>query len=196
MEILSNYNIIETDKIFDEIYSKKYQNISSVHWTPIHVIKMAVEWLSGDANSKVLDIGSGVGKFCLVGSIISKCNFIGVENRKNLHNQAVKAAKQLDLKTASFINDNIINIDFSDYDAFYYFNPFFEQIANYDRIDSKTEYSVEKYSEYEQHVYAQLLKMPTGTKVVTYHSFDFTLPKSYELQNMMFEGSLLLWVKN
>ncbi len=132
----------------------------------------------------------------MIGSVLSTSTFVGVEKRRNLFLQSETTAKLLGLKTAHFVNDNIVNIQFSDYDAFYYFNPFCEQIANSDWIDKKPEFSVKKHGEYEQYVFSQLQNMPKGTKVITYCSNDFSLPVSYRINNMMFEGLLVLWMKS
>jgi len=195
LDIIDSYNFTEYDQDFDQLYPIRYRSISKIHWTPVDVIKIAVDWLNEKTPCKILDIGSGVGKFCLLGSILSKSTFVGVEKRKNLFDQSKKTAELLEIKRVHFINENVVNIDFTDYDAFYYFNPFCEQIATSDWIDKKSEFSVEKYGEYEQHVFFQLQKMPKGTRVVTYCSNDFSLPASYQIRNMMFEGLLVLWVK-
>lgn len=195
LDIIDSYNFTEYDQDFDQLYPIRYRSISKIHWTPVDVIKIAVGWLNGKTPCKILDIGSGVGKFCLLGSILSKSIFVGVEKRKNLFEQSKKTAKLLEIKRVHFINENVVNIDFTDYDAFYYFNPFCEQIANSDWIDKKPTFSLEKYGEYEKHVFSQLKIMPKGTKVVTYCSNDFSLPVSYQVRNMMFDGLLVLWIK-
>src|SRR5690606_23475627 len=115
------YNFIENDSEFDKVYPSRYQKISKIHWTPVEVIKTTVEWLEENKALRILDIGSGVGKFCILGSIVSKLTFVGVEKRKNLFLQSKKIAAFFKTKNVFFINDNITNINFQEFDAFYYF---------------------------------------------------------------------------
>ena len=142
MDLTITDNISVTN--FDSNYLKKYQDISKIHWTPIEIIKLSVEWLSHDGDTNVLDIGSGVGKFCHVGALISGMKFNGVEKREHLYQESVRVMKQLNIKNISFINDNITCIDFTQYNSFYYFNPFCEQVASSDWIDKTTTFSSEK----------------------------------------------------
>jgi hypothetical protein len=195
MKFSEKYNFTESDSEFDKVYPSRYQNISKIHWTPVEVIKTAINWLEGNKTIKILDIGSGVGKFCVLGSILSKFTFVGVEKRKNLFLQSKKTATFFKTKNVFFINDNITNINFQEFDAFYYFNPFCEQIAYSNWIDQKPDFSEEKYSKYEDYVIGELSTMPIGTKVITYCSDDLMLSSSYRLRNRMFNGQLLLWIK-
>lgn len=195
MEISKIYNFIENDSEFDKVYPSRYQKISKIHWTPVEVIKTTVEWLEENKALRILDIGSGVGKFCILGSIVSKLTFVGVEKRKNLFLQSKKIAAFFKTKNVFFINDNITNINFQEFDAFYYFNPFCEQIAHSDWIDQEPDFSEEKYKNYEDYVISELSVMPIGAKVITYCSNDFILPSSFRLKNMMYDGQLLLWIK-
>ena len=52
------------DTGFESLLSESVQGHSFVHWTPIEVIKVAVDWLGTNKDNRILDIGSGVGKFC------------------------------------------------------------------------------------------------------------------------------------
>jgi SAM-dependent methyltransferase len=195
MDFSEKYYFTESDAKFDKIYPRRYQDVSKIHWTPVEVIKTSISWFEENKAKKILDIGSGVGKFCVLGSILSKCTFVGVEKRDNLVQQSRKVASFFNAKNVSFINDNITNINFQEFDAFYYFNPFCEQIAYSNWIDKKPNFSKEKYLYYENYVIQELSKMPVGTKVITYCSENLQLHSSYRLSNMMFDGLLLLWVK-
>ena len=55
------------------------------HWTPLCVSRKAADFLAAESNVSILDIGSGVGKFCL-GAAYYKPDayYFGVEQRKNL----------------------------------------------------------------------------------------------------------------
>lgn len=64
---------------FDQILDQRVRRASSVHWTSVEVILSILELLDLDENSKVLDVGSGCGKFCLVGALNSRAHFTGIE---------------------------------------------------------------------------------------------------------------------
>lgn len=61
-------NIDVKDSTFNELYPNHIKELANRHWTPIAVARMAAEYLAEEANSKILDIGAGAGKFCLVGA--------------------------------------------------------------------------------------------------------------------------------
>lgn len=184
-----------TDSEFDKVYPKRIIDLSSVHWTPIEIAKIALEWLQVNKKSHVLDIGSGVGKFCIIGATSSEGKFSGVEKRPDLVRIGKKICADKKLENVSFINSDITQIEFNKYNAFYYYNPFCEQIALDDFIDDTITFSHDKYRMYEDYVFSQLEKQPIGTRIVTYCSQRFALPSSYSLKNVSFNGSLALWVK-
>lgn len=192
--MINNYLTI-SDLDFDSLLSKKFQNISKVHWTPIQIIETVVEWCKENGSSSILDIGAGVGKFCLVGASISNLQFTGIEKRKSLYKQALKVQEKLELKRVNFYNDNILNIDFSGFDTFYYFNPFFEHIHEKERIDKTINYQPHKFLIYQEYVFNELSKKERGTTFITYCSQEFHPPEGYTMKNMMFEGLLQLWIK-
>jgi cyclopropane fatty-acyl-phospholipid synthase-like methyltransferase len=72
------------DNAFNEIYPEHIKALSQCHWTPVAVAKMAAKFLADDTGKKVLDIGSGAGKFCLVGAASTDGIFYGVEQRASL----------------------------------------------------------------------------------------------------------------
>tara|TARA_R110001592_G_scaffold181715_2_gene424540 strand:- start:2130 stop:2717 length:588 start_codon:yes stop_codon:yes gene_type:complete len=190
-----NYNITLLDADFDKTYLKRYQELSKIHWTPVEIIKLSVQWLTHGANTKILDIGSGVGKFCIVGALISNAKFTGVEIRKTLVDEAQKVKKKLKTDNVNFLNEDITGIDFNDYNSFYYFNPFCEQIATADWIDKTLKFSEIKFNQYKEHVRKQLKNALIGTRIVIYCSDNDVIPEGYSLSNIGYEGQLQLWIK-
>jgi SAM-dependent methyltransferase len=183
------------DAAFDGIYHPSFRVPSSVHWTPIYVALTVVEWLKLDEHARVLDIGSGVGKFCAVASKGSKGKFVGVEKRKNLFAEAERIARKYTLENVEYLHADITEIDFRDFTAFYYYNPFCEQIATSGWIDQTLTFSDENYYTYQQYVLHQFEGLPIGTRIVTYCSEDLIFSSSFRLQNMLHDGQLQLWVK-
>jgi len=184
-----------TDQSFDAEYRKEVQKHSFIHWTPIEIIETAIDWLKLDSESRVLDIGSGAGKFCVVGSKRSKAHFIGVEKREELIVAARDIATKHSATNVTFVHKDIAEVDFSDFTHFYYYNPFCEYIAEFDRIDDSITYDPDSFRRYEDYVINSFDRLPVGTRVVTYCSGTFPFPESYELRDLLYDGKLALFVK-
>lgn len=193
-------NVLEiaaTDSEFDHLlYPISVKSLSSAHWTPIRIAMLAAEWLAPFADIKVLDVGSGVGKFCIVGAIHTKGQFTGVEHRPQLVQQAKKAVKKAEVSNVEFLLADMASIDFSQFDCFYFFNPFYENIVPDSAIDNDIELSVEKYQDSMKLVYEKLDQLKVGTRVATFCSSDTEIPPSYELVSSAQESKeLRFWVK-
>ncbi len=184
-----------TDSEFDRIYSKKMKWVSETHFTPIHIAKMAAAYLAENIGTKVLDVGAGAGKFCMIGAAYTKGYFYGVEQRKNLCSIAQRISNYYHLDNVAFINENIINIDFKAFDAFYFFNAFYENVSLLGAIDTKIVLDKQLYYDYSYYVKEQLADMPIGTKLVTFHSFLKEIPNNYQVQFTSFDEKLKFWKK-
>lgn len=184
-----------TDAAFDAALKKSVQGHSYIHWTPIEVIQAAVDWLGTGSANRVLDIGSGVGKFCLLGAMNSRAHFTGVETRNNLVDEALSLKRELKLTNVDFLHSDIKEIDFKNFTSFYFYNPFCEHMALSGSIDDQIKFDEDSYYSYQDFVIDQLKDMPKGTKVVKYCSPDLDISMDFDLQEMYFEGLLQLWVK-
>ena len=117
-----------TDFRFDQIYPSPIRKLSSTHWTPVEVAVRVAELLVKDSSSQILDVGSGCGKFCTGGRISEPgAIFTGVEQRIHLVDVARTAGEELGASRASFVHENMAELDWSRFDAFYLFNPFYEK---------------------------------------------------------------------
>lgn len=183
------------DEEFDHIYPEAIQKISDTHFTPVRVSKFAAKALAERPNIRILDIGSGVGKFCTIGSVCSEGYFVGVEQRTGLCNIAKEVCSRFNLTKVEIINANILDITFTDFDAFYFFNPFQENLSVNERIDDEVTLQRELFLLYSHFVKEQLDTMPVGTKMVTYHSFQKEIPESYSLKLSAFNEKLKVWEK-
>ncbi|MDB3906768.1 class I SAM-dependent methyltransferase [Crocinitomicaceae bacterium] len=187
--------IFDSDREFDTLYSEAVQKHSFIHWTPLEIIETGIDWLQLDKNSHVLDIGSGAGKFCAVAGSSSKARFTGIEMREDLVDAANALRDRLGADNVTFKLADITTIDFKDYSHFYYYNPFCEYIAEFDRIDDRITYDPDSFRRLEDYVINQFDQLPHGTRVVTYCSETFPFPSSYELKDLLYDGKLALWVK-
>lgn len=184
-----------TDSDFDTIYTKRIRKASKIHFTSVEVAKIAAQFLAEKPGSRVLDIGSGAGKFCMIGAACTNGHFTGVEQRKSLYHLSKRLSKRFDLSNISFIFSNITEIGFKDFDGIYYFNAFYENIAQSDPIDRSVKLDMPLYDKYILHVKEQLDEMPAGTRLATYFSYFDEVPDSYEIQSTYFDKKLNLWEK-
>lgn len=190
-----NYDISVEDTEFDRIYPEAIYQVADIHFTPIEVCKVAAQFLVSKEGDSVLDIGSGAGKFCMVGSVCTEGVFIGVEKSEQLHTLALQVAEKYDLKNLHFINGTILDIDFKNYNAFYYFNSFYETICPFEESIEPVEINPELYTKYCDYVKEELDKMPIGTKLATYIESKSITPASFKLMKTDFEDNLKLWEK-
>lgn len=183
------------DLDFDCIYPKKVRIAASIHFAPVEVSKMAARYLVEKPGTRVLDVGSGAGKFCMVGAVCTEGRFTGVEQRKSLCTLAKDLTQQYQLNNVAFIHANITEIGFEDFDAFFLFNPFYENVCMSGVLDDDIELARHLYTDYSLYVKVQLEAMPLGTKLVTYFSYLDEIPDSYTLQFALSEGKLKMWEK-
>ena len=183
------------DEKFDRIYSERIRKLSPLQWTPVRVATEAVKFLVAGPGTRVLDIGCGPGKFCLVAATLANGHFTGIEQRADLASAARAAANVLGLTNVEIMRGNVSDIAFADYDAFYLFNPFEENMACGHKIDSAVPLSPILFKKYNNHVAAQLGLRPIGTRVVTYAGYADEIPSCYDCESTLFRDELKFWIK-
>ncbi|PIR15353.1 MAG: SAM-dependent methyltransferase [Elusimicrobia bacterium CG11_big_fil_rev_8_21_14_0_20_64_6] len=186
-----------SDLQFDQVYPPEIRRLSPTHWTPVEVAVRAGALLAPDESARVLDVGSGCGKFCSVAALSGLGRFIGVEQRPHLLAAAEMSAEELGADRASFVPGNMADLDWSSFDAFYLFNPFFENSSKSIRIDETVSFGGGKFARYVEVVRAKLDNAKAGTKVATYHGFGGEMPAGYRRvkKEPMRSDFLELWVK-
>jgi hypothetical protein len=189
-------NWFSSDAKFDQLYPDSVQLLAKSHWTPLHVARKAAAFLAGEEDARVLDVGSGSGKFCLAAAYFNpEAFFYGVEQRLPLVHNGETARLILGLENVSFIHGNFTQLDFREYDHFYFYNSFYENLVGTDKIDNSIVYSGELYNYYNRYLYNQLNQKPAGTRLVTYHSLEDEIPPSYQLVGSEFDNLLKFRVK-
>lgn len=183
------------DADFDALYPEHLQQIAAFHFTPVEVAKVAAAFLVVGPGIRVLDVGSGGGKFCLIGAACTQGHFTGVEQRAGLVALADALRERSGLPGVSFIRANITDIDFSAFDAVYLFNPFHENIVQSDPIDDSIVLDKQLYVAYSLFVREQLDSMPIGTRLATYFSYSIEVPDTYAIRGTAFDRKLKLWEK-
>lgn len=185
-----------SDASFNGLYPQHIQDMSRRHWTPLNIARMAANFLVVEDDVKILDIGSGVGKFCL-GAAYTKPNatFYGVEQRISLVQHSDSIAAVLGLHNVNFIHANFTQLSFRDFDHFYFYNSFYENLVDTDRIDDSIEYSGELYHYYNRYLSGQLARCEPGTRLATFHSMEDEIPPGFYEVGGAFGGLLKFWIK-
>jgi SAM-dependent methyltransferase len=185
-----------TDSRLHKLYPESIRSLARMHWSPLYIIQKVIPYLAPNDNVKVLDIGSGVGTFCLAGAYYNQSvPFFGVEQRKKLIEHAETARGKLGIQNVRFIHGNFTQLNLNEFDHFYFYNSFFENLNGADKIDNEIIYSNELYNYYSIYLYNQLEKMPRGTRVATYCSWGDEIPPCYQLAETHFDNLLKFWIK-
>ncbi len=182
---------------FRNLFPLPIQKLDALHWSPLQVAGKAVQFLAQEEVVNILDIGSGIGKFCLTGGFLQPAaHFYGVEQREDLVKQATIVGHRLGLNNVHFMHSNFTQLDLKQYDHFYFYNSFYENLSGTDKIDDTIAYSRELYNYYSHYLYKQLEEMPAGTRIVTYCSWGDEIPPAYLLVETHSDSLLKCWIKS
>lgn len=184
-----------SDREFDAIYVQKMRQVSKFHFTPVAVARKAASFLVSRPGARVLDIGSGAGKFCMVGAACTEGFFTGVEQRHYLVLFSSLLAKWHRLNNLRYIHSNITEVKFQDFDAIYFYNSFCENIVPNNPIDDTIRPDKAHYFKYSQYMKTQLDGMRVGTRLATYFSTLDEVPESYKPVGTDFDKKLIFWEK-
>jgi len=185
------------DRDFDRVYPTEQRFRSWLHWTPLDVAQRACALLAPRSGSRVLDVGSGVGKVCLVGALTTDSQWFGIERDSEMVQAAIEAARKLRVEArAHFLLGDMTSVTWSEFDAFYLFNPFAESLFTADS-DLDALGRREAYVENIEFVQHQLSSVGPGTRVVTYHGFGGDMPPEFDLvqREPAREDALCLWIR-
>ena len=186
----------DSNELFDNLFPDSNSSLMKRHWTPLEVAKKAAEFLAAEKNVRILDIGSGVGKFCLAaGNYMPLAFYTGIEQRGNLVEQAIQAKEIVGLKNVNFLHGNFSSVNFKDYDHFYFFNSFYENFSFSENMDNQFEYSKELYEQYTYLMKTKLASKPSGTRLATFHSTEDEIPEDYLVVGTEMKNTLKFWIK-
>ncbi|HEY6179918.1 MAG TPA: hypothetical protein VIX73_35945 [Kofleriaceae bacterium] len=168
----------DTDRAFDSLLPEHLRQLSYRHWTPVEVAIRASTLLCPAPATRVLDVGSGVGKLCVVGAMSATGMWCGIEQHEPLVHTARMLASTLGVaERTMFVHGNALALDWDAFDAIYLYNPFEVPLDDVDprqhQIDFRTQVG---------DVQARLAALRDGVRVVTLHGFGGAMPPSYELE--------------
>ena len=168
------------DRDFDSLLPPTLRKLSRVQWTPADVAMRAATFLANDQNAKVLDVGSGAGKFCVIAGLTTSGKFVGIEQRPRLWRTACAMAKKLKVSNVHFRLGNMMDIDWTEFNGIYLFNPFYEHREKSVQIDKTLNYKNSNFIKYVQYVQMSLGTLKRGTRVAIYNGFGGSMPTGYK----------------
>ena len=167
------------DARFDQLFPQELRDLSALHWTPVEIAVRAAQLLSSIDNARILDVGSGIGKACLVATLSSTSSWWGVERDQALVSAANRAAKYLGIEErARFIHGDAWQLDWDQFDGFYFYNPFSSLLLN-EHTSPFVRYGIILNNV--RRAEERLSNARIGTLVVTYHGFGGDMPAGYEV---------------
>ena len=182
------------DAAFDDQLPLSLQLKSGTYFTPVAVARSVASFLAPTPGMTVLDVGSGAGKFCITAArAVPDAQFVGVEWRPHLVRLATRLAEGV--PNVRFIHANALELDWSEYDAFYLYNPFAEHLfEGVFVLDRTIALDPLDFTLYVAAVRQRLAQARLGTRVATYHGFGAPPPVGYELEGT--NDCVELWVKS
>jgi SAM-dependent methyltransferase len=183
------------DSRFDQLFPAGLRELSALHWTPVEIAVRAAQMMSSIENARILDIGSGIGKACLVATLSSSASWWGVERDPELVSAANRAARFLGVDDrARFIQGDAWQLDWDKFDGFYFYNPFSSLLLN-EHTSPFVRYGTILHNV--RRAEERLARARVGTLVVTYHGFGGDMPAGYEilLREPAGTDELILWIR-
>ncbi len=194
--VVSDNDWFSSDHLFDQLYPENLRSLASLHWTPIAIAKEAMALLAPKKGDRILDIGSGVGKFCITAAqFYPTVQIDGIEQRSELVAAAQNAKARLAMNNTHFFLGDFTEMDFTKYTHLYFYNSFYENaIAQDSNVDSTPE-SADLFNRHNRKLYKLLKSMPVGIRLATYHSTENEMPDDYHIVAVGSDEELKCWVK-
>ena len=189
----------QPDCEFDRFLPEPFRVVSPHYWSPLVVARQAAQWLDESGVQSVVDIGSGVGKFCVAGALFGRCHFVGLEQRPFLVAAARRLAHLFDVNDrVRFVRGSLGEVPVPMAEAYYFFNPFGEYSFESDLVAERDlVVSIDRYARDIATAEQLLHGAPVGTWVLTFNGFGGRMPDGYELLRIdwTLPSVLRLWRK-
>jgi SAM-dependent methyltransferase len=148
---------------------------------------------------KVLDVGCGPGKFCIVaGALRPGLHVRGIEQRSRLVRLGRRLVRQYGLTNVELSTGDATKVSWDGFDGLYFFNPFIESsLSPASRFADDVDHSKRRFGAELLRVESLLARAPLGTTFVTYHGLGGPIPNSYDLVGEERAGTdrIRTWVK-
>lgn len=185
------------DKVFDCFLCSEARAYAKTYWTPIAVARRAAEILVESPETRILDIGSGVGKFCLIGALTTKAHFTGIEKNSTLVTMAKATAQRCSLSQVSFICGDALAADWRQWNAYYFFNPFAATFESSTKSIHAQAIAGDRHAAMVNRALEKLEQAPSGTKAAIYWGMGGHMPPTWahDDSETFGSGSLQIWIK-
>ncbi|HVY29870.1 MAG TPA: hypothetical protein VHB79_25095 [Polyangiaceae bacterium] len=172
---------LPADSDFDRLLPRELRRLSRQYWTPLAVVLRSAAWLEELCVRTVVDIGSGVGKFCVAGALRTDCRFIGIEQRAHLVSTARVLSRVYGVdERVVFLHQRFGHDAPPAADAYYFFNPFGENtFRRSEWLDDTVELNRTRFHRELDYVGDWLDAVPHGTYVLTYNGVGAEMPCSF-----------------
>jgi predicted RNA methylase len=190
------HRLAVSDAELDQVFPEELRDRSYLHWTPVDVAMRAAQLLAPTPDVRVLDVGAGTGKMCLVGALITGAMWWGIEQDPALVAAANHAAWALDLgRRTRFVQGDGSRLAWDEFDAIYFYNPFSTLMLGPDASPFVRYATVQSTL---RRIEQRLAQLRPGTRVVTYHGFGGKLPAGYTLavREPVGGDALELWIRD
>ena len=188
---------VVSDHDFDRLYPKVVQKLSRTHWTPLAVAEMATQWLSRSGADRILDVGSGVGKFCLIGGLTTAASYVGMETQPGMVQLSKALLRRYKIGKVQFRVGDATAASWDTFTGAYLYNPFSQRFTFQRGGASSQAVASDLYDSQGRLVYDLLEQRPAGFRVAVYCGYGRGLPPQYTLVavELFGAGPLELWEK-
>jgi len=180
-----------SDDELDALLPAQLWAAARVHFTPVAVARRALALLAPTPGSSVLDVGAGVGKFCIAAALAApEVRFVGIEQRARLVEVGRELARRLGAPNVELVVGDALAHDWRGHAGVYLFNPFGEH-AQRDgpALDGAIAATPAQYFASTRAARDRLASLRAGTPVVSY--CDERTPPGYDVVEVT--DRLALW---
>lgn len=184
-----------SDAELDQVFPDELRDRSHLHWTPVAIALRAAELLAPTPDARVLDVGAGVGKLCLVGALVTGATWWGVEQDAVQVAAARHAAWALDAtRRTRFVHGDGSRLAWDEFDALYFYNPF-TTVMLAPHASPFVRYATIRATL--RRIEQQLAAVRPGTRIVTFHGFGGQWPPGFTraLREPAGDDALELWIR-
>jgi SAM-dependent methyltransferase len=170
------------DQAFDIFLPADLESLSADQWTPLEVALSAASWLKEFDVRRVVDIGSGPGKFCVAAALAGTSELVGLEQNPRFVAVARSLARFFGVQDrVRFVEGKLGDQTLPPAEAYYLYNPFAQHLfaPTLDPIWGASP-NYERYRRDVMTAQDAFRRAPQGTIVVTYNGFGGLMPASYQ----------------
>lgn len=145
------------------------------------VADRAARWLTELDIASVVDIGAGVGKFCVATALGCSATFTGLEHRPRLVSEAQALARLFGVEErVQFLTGEFGRAHTPAAECYYFFNPFGENLFDAtEQLSGDVDLSHGRHLRDIAAAESFLASVPVGTYVLTYNGFGGKLPGDF-----------------